>query len=272
MKFQRIDPNELTPKRREIYNYQKSAAILADYGFNCIKLADDWQGADFLADHISGNQTLRVQLKSRLTVNKKYQDKNLWMIFPEAGTWYLIPHDELLRAIAETTGALESKSWRERGEYHYPNGQVPKDLLAELRPFALEIAQLPDSDRPAGKPGNIQQATEVLTQAGYTCTTAGMRDVDVLAQQEDALQPIKVRCPGRLSIWEKYLGEDLYICFQDQHGVWYLIPHDKLVRIAGDTTRWLNSPSWQDNGWYSSANPSAKMQDKLRPFALNAGN
>ena len=137
MKFQRIDPNELTPKRREIYNYQKSAAILADYGFNCIKLADDWQGADFLADHISGNQTLRVQLKSRLTVNKKYQDKNLWMIFPEAGTWYLIPHDELLRAIAETTGALESMSWRERGEYHYPNGQVPKDLLSKVVDYAL---------------------------------------------------------------------------------------------------------------------------------------
>ena len=31
---------------------QKSAAVLADYGFNRIKLDDDWNGADFLAYHM----------------------------------------------------------------------------------------------------------------------------------------------------------------------------------------------------------------------------
>jgi hypothetical protein len=35
---------------------QKVAAILGDYGFNCIKLADDWQGADFLPYHKDGSQ------------------------------------------------------------------------------------------------------------------------------------------------------------------------------------------------------------------------
>lgn len=38
------------------------AAKLADYGFNCIKLADDCQGADFLAYHKDGEETLEVQL------------------------------------------------------------------------------------------------------------------------------------------------------------------------------------------------------------------
>ena len=47
MKFERIDYAELNAKQKEIYNFQKVAALLADFGFNCIKLADDWQGADF---------------------------------------------------------------------------------------------------------------------------------------------------------------------------------------------------------------------------------
>ena len=47
MKLQRINYNNLNAKQKEIFNFQKVAAILADYGFNCIKLSDDWQGADF---------------------------------------------------------------------------------------------------------------------------------------------------------------------------------------------------------------------------------
>lgn len=56
MKLKKIDYCELNPKQKEIYNFQKLAGILADYGFNCIKLSDDWNGADFLAyhkDHLS---------------------------------------------------------------------------------------------------------------------------------------------------------------------------------------------------------------------------
>jgi len=30
----------------------------AHYGFNCIKLADDWQGADFLAYHHNGDSSI----------------------------------------------------------------------------------------------------------------------------------------------------------------------------------------------------------------------
>ena len=43
MKLKKIDYCELNPKQKEIYNFQKLAGILADYGFNCIKLSDDWK-------------------------------------------------------------------------------------------------------------------------------------------------------------------------------------------------------------------------------------
>ena len=59
--LRRVVYQELTGKQKEIYNYQKVAAKLADYGFNCIKLDDDWMGADFLAYHKDGSLTLRVQ-------------------------------------------------------------------------------------------------------------------------------------------------------------------------------------------------------------------
>lgn len=46
--------------------------LVAEYGFNRIKLADDWLGADFVACHEDGNAMLRVRLEPRLTVDRKY--------------------------------------------------------------------------------------------------------------------------------------------------------------------------------------------------------
>ena len=52
--FEKIDYNLLNAKQKENFNFQKVAAAFADYGFNCIKLTDDWHGADFLTNHIDG--------------------------------------------------------------------------------------------------------------------------------------------------------------------------------------------------------------------------
>ena len=100
LRLQRINYADLSSKQKEIFNFQKIAGALADYGFNCIKLADDWQGADFLAYHKDGEQTLKVQLKARVTIDRKYLGKGLFMAFPNKGIWYLVQHDELVR-IAE---------------------------------------------------------------------------------------------------------------------------------------------------------------------------
>ena len=45
--FEKIDYNSLNAKQKENFNFQKVAAAFADYGFNCIQLTDDWNGADF---------------------------------------------------------------------------------------------------------------------------------------------------------------------------------------------------------------------------------
>ena len=134
--FRRIDPGKLNGRQKEIYNFQKSAALLADYGFNCIKLADDWRGADFLAHHFDGKTTLKVQLKARLTIDRKYSGQELWMNFPSGRTWYLVPHDDLVDLIGQTTNWLNTTSWREHGGYSSANPSPT--LLGKLRPFALD--------------------------------------------------------------------------------------------------------------------------------------
>lgn len=118
MKFNKITYIELNSKQKEIYNFQKIAGVLADYGFNCIKLTDDWLGADFLAYHKDGASTLRIQLKSRLTIDKKYIGKELYMAFPINGKWCLIEHDRLIEQVGENTNWLNTKSWVKKGLYH----------------------------------------------------------------------------------------------------------------------------------------------------------
>jgi len=127
MKFEHVEYKDLKPKQQEIYNFQKISAILADYGFNCIKLSDDWNGADFLAYHHNGKDTIKVQLKGRLSIFKKYAEKDLYIAFPYKDDWYLIEHDELVKRVGSYTPWLESESWI-TGE-GYASGNPSKKLL-----------------------------------------------------------------------------------------------------------------------------------------------
>lgn len=177
--------------------------------------------------------------------------------------------------ICEQPGVTDIAHLIDEAEETPPETPVvpPLPWPAETQSGATETAITTPALPRRWRTENIQQAADALERIGYTCAAPPhtLRDVHIMAQSSDGSPNIKVICPGRLSIHKKYLGESLHICFPDQDGVWYLAPHDELVRIAGDTTPWLDSPSWQDNGWYSSANPSAKMRYRLRPFALNFG-
>lgn len=49
MNLKKIIYTELNSKQKENYNFHKVASALADYGYNSMRLNDDWQGADFIA-------------------------------------------------------------------------------------------------------------------------------------------------------------------------------------------------------------------------------
>lgn len=134
-RLRRVDYRELNSKQKEIYNFQKVAARLADYGFNCIKLDDDWMGADFLAYHKDGTQTLRVQLKGRLMISKEYIGKDLYLCFPHEEDWYLVPHDTLVEIIGATTPWLDSLSWSKGA---YSSARPSQRTLEALADFRIE--------------------------------------------------------------------------------------------------------------------------------------
>ena len=116
----KINYSELNSRQQENYNFQKVAGYLADYGFNCLKLSDDWQGADFLAIHVDGELFLKVQLKGRLTLNQKYSGKNIHIAFLDGQDCYLYPHDELRDLILSSNKVAHTKSWIECEAYDWP--------------------------------------------------------------------------------------------------------------------------------------------------------
>ena len=146
MHLRRVDYGELNGKQKEIYNFQKAAAALADYGFNCIKLQDDWEGADFLAYNKKEGKTLKVQLKGRgLTIAQKYLNQDLYLCFGSDAARYLIPHDELVEIIQRVKPkSLQQDSWlKGQQQYYWP--QVPKDVANEIERFKLGSASWPSS-------------------------------------------------------------------------------------------------------------------------------
>ena len=99
MIFEKIEYSKLNSKAKEMYNFQKVSAKLADYGFTTMWLNNDWQGADFIGVHADGVTDIKVQLKGRLSFSQKYIGKNIYMCFIAEKNVYLYPHDEVLNIL-----------------------------------------------------------------------------------------------------------------------------------------------------------------------------
>jgi len=133
--FKRHPYSQLNSRQQEAYNFQKVSAVLADFGFVTIRLADDWCGADFIAQHLDGG-FLKVQLKGRLTFDKKYRGKDLHICFLSERSWYLYPHDEVLDQVLADGQMKGTKSWDENGMYNFPS--LSSRLKVLLEPYRIE--------------------------------------------------------------------------------------------------------------------------------------
>jgi hypothetical protein len=115
MKLKPVQYTKLNSRQKESYNFQKVSALLADFGFTTLHLSDDWKGADFIAKHVSG-ATLFVQLKSRLTINKKYSKTNPYICFPTKDrVWYMCRHNQLVKLVLKNTNVRRTVSWATHG-------------------------------------------------------------------------------------------------------------------------------------------------------------
>jgi len=132
MKLRKVRYEELNAKAKEMYNFQKAAARLADYGFTCMWLTNDWQGADFIAVHADGVTDLKVQLKGRLSFAQKYRGKNIHICFIDSNTTYLYPHDEILDQVESK---IADKTWLAKGTWSA--SKLSSDFKQRLETYRL---------------------------------------------------------------------------------------------------------------------------------------
>lgn len=129
MKFKKIKYDNLNARAKEMYNFQKVSAKLADYGFTTMWLNNDWQGADFIAVHVDGVTDLKVQLKGRLSFDKKYKGKEIYICFIAGEEIYLYPHDRILQILESK---ISDRVWKEKGSWSTPKlTKENKNLLSE---------------------------------------------------------------------------------------------------------------------------------------------
>ncbi len=129
MIFEKIEYSDLNSKAKEMYNFQKVSAKLADYGFTTMWLNNDWQGADFIGVHADGITDIKVQLKGRLSFSKKYIGKNIYMCFIAEGNVYLYPHDDVLNKLEHR---ISDQTYIKTGSWSTPKlTKQNKELLQQ---------------------------------------------------------------------------------------------------------------------------------------------
>lgn len=129
LKLEKIPYEELNGKQKENFNYHRASYTLAQFGFSTIRLTDDWMGADFIAIHVSGSVHLKIQLKGRLTVDKKYIGKDLYICFFHDDICYLYPHDDFLKLIEKDIE--HTSSWSDVGAYSWGGVSEKHKVLLE---------------------------------------------------------------------------------------------------------------------------------------------
>jgi hypothetical protein len=134
LSFVRVKYDDLTSRQKEAYNFQKVSALLSEFGYSTIRLSDDWNGADFIAQHLDGS-FLKVQLKGRLSFYEKYSDKDLYICFRDNQHWYLYPHDELRDKVLSMGLMKGTESWDDRKGYSFP--RLSKSLEKMLDSYRI---------------------------------------------------------------------------------------------------------------------------------------
>ena len=132
IKLTKIEYRTLNSKAQETYNFHKMAAILADYGYNCLWLNDDWNGADCIAVHIDGISDFKIQLKGSISFARKYWAKNIYIAFFEQGDLYIYPHGYIL---AQVENNIADKTWLEKGTYFQT--KITKKFREILEPYKV---------------------------------------------------------------------------------------------------------------------------------------
>ena len=115
---------------REVVNRNTVVSLALEQGFNAFLPVYDG-GVDFILYRESDSVLRKVQLKSRWTIDQKYMNREIWVAFPIAGDWYLMPHDEMYKA-GEADGITGTASWKNGS---YSRSRLSAAAISQCAPY-----------------------------------------------------------------------------------------------------------------------------------------
>lgn len=119
---------------REVINRNTVVSLAMEKGYNAYLPVYDG-GVDFILYREEDSVTHKVQLKGRWIIDRKYIGRDIWVAFPHAGEWYLVPHDTMVQQ-AEEAGFTKTSSWTVGGAYSCL--ALSKTLAAACEPYRFE--------------------------------------------------------------------------------------------------------------------------------------
>lgn len=120
---------KLTSDAIEVVNRNALVTVALNQGYNAYLPVYD-NGIDLILPNEGSGDTRLVQLKGRWTIDRKYIGREIWIAFRDRGTWYVAPHDKMLRLGERHT---TTESWA-RGTYSKsPLSKADRDELSEYR-------------------------------------------------------------------------------------------------------------------------------------------
>lgn len=122
--------NQYRSQVTEVINRNVVISLALRNGFNAFLPVYDG-GVDFILYREKDNLVHKVQLKSRWTIDKRYSDRDIWMVFPIASNWYLVPHDKLVAWASPKI--TKSVSWTIKGIYHAREPSL--DIIEKCKPY-----------------------------------------------------------------------------------------------------------------------------------------
>ena len=123
------------------------------------------------------------------------------------------------------------------------------------------------------KAKSMSEAEAILEKSGFNPVSCDEQGIHFLARK-----PISVQHRTRLGVYKRNVGRDLHMCFpvnKDQDPPrWYLVPHDKLMKIVNEQTKWRkyeclqDTRSWKERREYTIENPSRDLIKAIAKWGL----
>ena len=118
----------------EIIQRNELTTLLLRQGYNVFIPVYD-EGIDPIAHREVDDDLKLIQQKSRWTIARKYVGRNIWIAFRDGGSWFLAPHDEMVR-LGEAAGYTATESYTGKtGSYH--RRDMSQDLREQCEKYRL---------------------------------------------------------------------------------------------------------------------------------------